>query len=59
MLELSAPRNITFIISAIIAVVAAILHYGHIAVPYVAHSGFTMLLVGYVILAIGNLLRNV
>ena len=59
MLELSAPRTITFVISAIIALVAAVIHYAHLTVPYLAHSGFTLLFVGYLILAAGNLLRNV
>jgi hypothetical protein len=59
MLELSAPRTITFVISAIIALVAAVIHYAHLTVPYIAHSGFTLLFVGYLILAAGNLLRNV
>ena len=58
-MELSAPRTITFIISAVIALIAAVLHYGHVSVPYLAHSGFTLLLVGYLVLAAGNLLRNV
>jgi hypothetical protein len=58
-MELSAPRTITFIISVIIALVAAVLHYGHVSVPYLAHSGFILLFVGYLILAAGNLLRNV
>ena len=58
-MQLSAPRTITFIISAVIALVAAVLHYGHVSVPYLAHSGFSLLLVGYLILAAGNLLRNV
>jgi hypothetical protein len=46
-MELSAPRTIIFIISVIIALVAAVLHYGHVSVPYLAHSGFTLLFVGY------------
>jgi len=58
-LELSAPKNITFVISVIIAVVAAVIHYAHLNVPYVAHSGFTLLLVGYLVLAAGNVLRGV
>jgi hypothetical protein len=56
--ELSAPKTITFIISIIIAIVAAVLHYAHIEVPF-SHSGFSLLLVGYLILAAGNLLPNV
>jgi hypothetical protein len=58
MLDLSAPRVITFIVSIIIAVIAAIVHYAHIAIPYV-HSGFVILLIAYLILAAGNLLRGV
>ena len=58
-LELSAPRTITFIVSAVIALAAAVIHYAHLSVPYIAHSGFTLLFVGYLVLAAGNLLRNV
>jgi hypothetical protein len=58
-MELSAPKTVTFIVSAVIAVIAAIIHYAHLTVPYVAHSGFTLLLIGYLVLAAGNLLRNV
>jgi hypothetical protein len=57
-MELSAPRTITFIVSVVIALVAAIIHYGHVTVPHL-HSGFTLLFVGYLVLAVGNLLRNV
>jgi hypothetical protein len=56
--ELSAPRIITFIISVVIAVIAALIHYAHISIPQV-HSGFAVLLVGYLVLAAGNLLRGV
>jgi uncharacterized protein YbaA (DUF1428 family) len=41
----------------VIALIAAIIHYAHLAVPYV-HSGFTLLLVGFLVLAAGNLLRG-
>jgi hypothetical protein len=58
MLELSAPRVITFVVSIIIAVVAVIIHYAHIAISHV-HSGFVVLLIAYLILAAGNLLRGV
>jgi hypothetical protein len=57
-MELSAPKTITFIVSVIIAAIAAIIHYAHLTVP-VTHSGFTLLLIGYLVLAAGNLLRNV
>jgi hypothetical protein len=57
-LELSAPKIITFAISVVIAVIAVIIHYAHIALPHV-QSGFVILLVGYLVLAAGNLLRGI
>ena len=42
----------------VIALIAPIIHYAHLAVPYV-HSGFTLLLVGFLVLAAGNLVRGV
>ena len=57
-IELSAPRTITFIISVVIALIAAVIHYAHLDIPYV-HSGFTLLLVAYLVLAAGNTLRDV
>lgn len=56
MLELSAPRIITFVVSIIIAV--AVIHYANIAIPHV-HSGFVVLLIAYLILAAGTLLRGI
>ena len=56
--ELSAPRIVTFIVSVIIAVVAIIVHYAQLSIPHV-HSGFVVLLVGYLVLAAGNLFRGV
>jgi len=58
MLELSAPKNITFVVSIIIAAVAVVIHYANISIPHV-HSGFIVLLIAYLILAAGNLLRGV
>ena len=57
-LELSAPKLITFIVSAVLALVAAAIHYAHIEVPF-SRTGFTILLVGYLVLAAGNVFRNV
>ena len=56
--ELSAPRTITFAISLVLALIAAVAHYAHIGLP-ICRSGFTLLLVGYLVLAAGNVLRNV
>jgi hypothetical protein len=57
MLELSAPKIITFVVSLIIAAVAVVIHYANISIPHV-HSGFIVLLIAYLILAAGNLLRG-
>ena len=57
-MELSAPKVITFAISAIVALAAVVIHYTQIAIPHV-HSGFVVLLLGYLILAAGNVLRGV
>jgi len=37
--------------------ISAIIHYAHLTVP-VVHSGFTLLLVGFLVLAAGNVLRG-
>ena len=57
-MEISSPRQITLIISVVVAIFAAIVHWGHIPVPQL-HSGFVVLLVGYLILLAGNLLQGV
>ena len=46
------------IFSIIIAAVAVVIHYANISIPHV-HSGFIVLLIAYLILAAGNLLRGV
>jgi hypothetical protein len=56
--ELSAPKVITFIVSAVLALVAAAIHYAHIDVPF-SRTGFSILFLGYLVLAAGNLFRNV
>lgn len=42
-LELSAPKVITFVISVVLALIAAVAHYAHIALPF-SRTGFTLLL---------------
>jgi len=56
-LDLSAPKVITFGIAVVIALMAAIIHYAHISVPYM-HTGFSLLLLGFLILAAGNVFRG-
>jgi hypothetical protein len=58
-LELSAPKMITFIISAVLVVVAVVVRFANIDLPILPTHGFAILLLGYLVLAAGNLLRNV
>ncbi len=61
-MELSAPKTITFLISVIVAIIAIVIryltHHANINLPYVP-SGFVVLLVGYLILVAGNVLRGI
>jgi hypothetical protein len=56
-LDLSAPKFVTFGIAVVIALIASIIHYAHISVPYM-HTGFSLLLLGFLVLAAGNVFRG-
>ena len=58
MLRLTPPKHITFYISVAVAVIAVIIHYAHVDLPRV-HSGFLILLIGYLVLVAGNVLEGV
>src|SRR5271169_6212645 len=58
MLRLTPPRHVTFFISIAVAVIAVIIHYAKIDIPHV-HSGFVILLIGYLVLVAGNVLDGV
>ena len=58
MLRLTPPKQLTFFISVAIAVLAAVIHYVPVSIPF-AHSGFTVLLIGYLALLAGNVLDGV
>jgi hypothetical protein len=58
MLRLTPPKHITFYISVAVAVIAVIIHYAHVDLPHV-HSGFLILLIGYLVLLAGNVLEGV
>jgi hypothetical protein len=57
MLDLTPPKTLTFILSVALATVAAIVHYTKFHVPY-THSGFSILIAGYGVLLLGNLLKD-
>jgi hypothetical protein len=58
MLRLTPPKQVTFFISIAVAVIAVIIHYAHVDIPHV-HSGFVILLVGFLVLVAGNVLDGV
>jgi hypothetical protein len=57
--ELTAPRKVTFIISVILAVVAVVVHFANIELPIFPTHGFMILLLGYLVIIAGNVLRGV
>jgi hypothetical protein len=59
MFRLTPPNQVTFIISVVIAVIAVIFHYAHIAIPHVTQTNFVALLIGYLVLLAGNVLEGV
>jgi hypothetical protein len=55
---LTPPAIPTFVISALLAVLALLEAYGHLTLFH-GVGAFTLLLIGYIVLLIGNLLRGV
>ena len=54
-LELSAPKNLTFIVSVVLALVAVVVHFANVD----ANVDLPMiLLLGYLVLAAGNVVRG-
>jgi len=57
--QLTPPAQATFIASVVIAAIAVILHYAHIAIPHVTGTNFVTLLIAYLVLLAGNLFKGV
>jgi hypothetical protein len=55
-MDLSAPKTITFIIAVVLAILGLAGHYGYIAAT--APHAFLLLVIGFIVLAIGNLVRG-
>ena len=56
MLGLTPPKQVTFLISVAVALIAVILHYANIPIPNVTQSNFVTLLVAYLVLVAAVLL---
>ena len=57
--ELTAPTKLTFIISVALALVAVVVHFANIELPVFPTHGFVILLLGYLVLLAGNVLKGV
>jgi hypothetical protein len=56
-MTLTPPSTAVFLISAILAVLAIIGKF--VAIPFISEHGFWVVVVAYVVLAVGNLFRGV
>jgi hypothetical protein len=58
--ELTPPSFVVFVISIILALLAVLVHYGHVAIPIIGSAHvFDVLLAGYVVMLIGVLFKGV
>ena len=58
--ELTPPSFVIFVISVILALVAVLMHYGHVSIPIVGASHvFDVLAAAYVVLLIGVLFKGI
>jgi hypothetical protein len=57
-MNLSAPTLPVFLVSVILAIIAALVMYGGIKIPVVSGNTFLTLLIGYVVLLAGNLFKG-
>jgi hypothetical protein len=58
--ELTPPSFVVFVISVILALLAVLVHYGHVAMPIIGSANvFEVLLAGYVVMLIGVLFKGV
>lgn len=55
---LTPPTRVTFIISVVLAILALLVHYGHVAIPVIGAHVFETIVIAYLILLAGNLFRG-
>ena len=55
---LTPPTRITFIISVILVILALLARYAGVSIPLVSAHVFETLLIGYLVLLVGNLFRG-
>jgi hypothetical protein len=55
---LTPPTRLTFILSVALVILALLVRYAHLSIPVVSAHVFETLLVGYLVLLVGNLFRE-
>jgi len=55
---LTPPTKLTFIVSVVLVILALLVRYAHVSIPLVSAHVFETLLIGYLVLLAGNLLRG-
>ena len=55
---LTPPTRLTFIVSVILVILALLVRYAHVSIPFLNTHVFETLLIGYLVLRIGNLFRG-
>jgi hypothetical protein len=55
---LTPPTKLTFIVSVVVVILALLVRYAHVSIPVVSAHVFETLLIGYLVLLVGNLFRG-
>jgi hypothetical protein len=55
---LTPPSRAIFFLSVLLAVLARLVRYAHVAIPVVSHYTFETLLLAFVLLLAGNMFRG-
>ena len=58
-MNISAPRQITLIVSVLIALVALVARYAGVTIPIIGEHPFGALLIAYLVLLVGNLFKGI
>ena len=59
MLPLTPPKQLTFLISLLLAIAAVVIRYAGVQMPpLLATGGFLLLLVAYLVLVVGNVFEG-
>ena len=55
---LTPPSRAVFFLSVLLAVLALLVRYAHVTIPWVSSHSFETLLIGFLVLLAGNLFKG-